>query len=642
MKNLVKKKAVVPLLIFILISSSYFPVLGIQTKYTNRKISSTLYSDEKYIEINLSFSDPEVVMYGDYWVVRVDETNHNRMEPGKPILPVNLSIYELVFGSKILNVEYQNSEPEIINLSGILSFCKANYDSISQTNLEVPIDYNIYNGLEPYPLDWVDYHTGGGLSKGEHTTYLVVRVYPVRYYPDENQLQFVRNIIVNITFQEPSDQIIKANDTFDLLIISPSKFTRSLQPLVNHKNKFGVRTSIVSLNYIYNQIYYGRDNAEKIKLFIKDAIEKSGISHVLLIGGMVGQTYKWYLPVRYSHVVPPDEQEYPEQYFISDLYYADIYDSEGNFSSWDSNNDNVFSVWNSTLKDEMDLYPDIYLGRLPCKNKLELKTVVNKIIKYEKDSKIDEEWFNNLILVAGDSYNDTNHYNEGELISEEAINLMPDLNPVRLYANETQDINKKTVNKVLNQGGSFAYFCGHGNPASWATHYPPDGRNWTTGYLVDDMMFLRNKGKLPIVVVGGCHNGQFDVTILNLLKDFKGSYYSSTWVPRCWSWWLTCKIGGGAIATISNTGLGTHGDGDMDNNSVADYIEVLDGWLELNFLKLYGTDKLDILGLNHGEALTGYLNLFLGDDAKMDVKMVQQWVLFGDPSLKIGGYDILE
>ncbi len=286
----------------------------------------------------------------------------------------------------------------------------------------------------------------------------------------------------------------------------------------------------------------------------------------------------------------------------------------------------------------MDLYPDIYFGRLPCKNKIELNTIINKIIRYEKDSKIDEQWFNNLILVAGDSYNDTNHFNEGELISEEAIKLMPGLNPVRLYAKEGQDINRKTVNKVINNGSSFAYFCGHGNPGSWSTHFPPDGKNWTEGYQVNDMIFLRNGGKLPIVVVGGCHNGQFDVTPLNLLIDYKNSIYSTTWVPRCWSWWFTCKIGGGAIATISNAGLGTHGDGDMDNNSVADYLEILDGWLELNFLKLYGIEKQDILGINHGDTLTGYLNVFLGDDAKMDVKMVQQWVLLGDPSLKIGGY----
>jgi len=153
------------------------------------------------------------------------------------------------------------------------------------------------------------------------------------------------------------------------------------------------------------------------------------------------------------------------------------------------------------------------------------------------------------------------------------------------------------------------------------------------------MFLLRNRGKLPITVVGGCHNGQFDVTMLNLLTGFKAAWYSYTWAPRCWSWYLTVKKGGGAIAIISNTGLGTHGDGDMDNNTIPDYLEILDGWLELRFLELYGSEGKDILGQNHGDTLTGYLNKFLGDDSRMDVKMVQQWELMGDPSLKIGGYD---
>ncbi|MDH7506641.1 MAG: C25 family cysteine peptidase [Candidatus Thermoplasmatota archaeon] len=637
MKKFLLKKEIIILTTIILIISSYISVLGAQTKKLDKKFT-TSYPNQKYIEINLTFSDPEVVKHEDYWIVRVNETNHNSLNPGKPVLPVNISIYKLNFGSKILNVEYQNSTPETINLSGIFSFCKANYDNFFTVNSETGINYNSYNDSDSYPEDWIGYHTGGGLSKGERTTFLVLRVYPVRYYPVNNQLKFIKNIIVNITYEEPSEQVINDNDTYDLLIISPSKFVRNLQPLVYHKNKLGVRTVLVSLSYIYNQIWYGRDEPEKIKLFIKEAIEKSGIKYVLLIGGLKGPTFRWYLPVRYSYVVPTSEQEYPEQFFISDLYFADIYDSEGGFSSWDSNNDNKFSVWNETFKEVMDLYPDVYFGRLPCRNRIEVITMVKKIISYEKNSKIDEDWFKNFILVAGDSYNDTHHFNEGELISEEAIKLMPGFNPVRLYAREGQDINKKTVNNVMNKGASFAYFCGHGNPISWATHFPPDGVNWTEGYQVDDMIFLKNKNKQPIVVVGGCHNGQFDVTPLNLLKNFKDSYYHSTWTPRCWSWWLTCKIGGGAIATISNTGLGTHGDGDVDNNSIADYLEILDGWLELNFFKLYGLEKQDVLGMNHGDTLTGYLNIFLGDDTKMDVKMVQQWVLFGDPSLKIGGY----
>ena len=60
---------------------------------------------------------------------------------------------------------------------------------------------------------------------------------------------------------------------------------------------------------------------------------------------------------------------------------------------------------------------------------------------------------------------------------------------------------------------------------------------------------------------------------------------------------------------------------------------------EIKILELYGENNYDCLGENHGDSLSGYLNRFLGDNAKMDVKMVQQWELFGDPSLKIGGYD---
>jgi hypothetical protein len=165
------------------------------------------------------------------------------------------------------------------------------------------------------------------------------------------------------------------------------------------------------------------------------------------------------------------------------------------------------------------------------------------------------------------------------------------------------------------------------------------------------MIFLRNKEKLPITVVGGCHNGEFSVSLMNILQGIKDyglkgyffeppfQFYHNKWVPNCWAWWLTSKSNGGAIATIANTGLGTHGEDDSDYNGIADYLEVLDGWLELKFLQLYGEENLDCLGENHGDTLSKYLNRFHGDNAKMDVKMVQQWELFGDPSLKIGGYN---
>jgi hypothetical protein len=668
-KNLTLKKGLTFVLLIVFILSSCVPVFGSQITIIkpNENISNRSEFNMKFIELEFSFSYPEVVKYGNYWVIRVRETNHNRyvlftMDPGKPVLPVNISIFKLEFGSEIVNIKYENSTAKVIDLPGELAYCKANYDTSNSNINEIPKDISIYQSSEPYPLDWISYHTGGGLFEGERTTFLVSRVYPVRYFPLDNQVHFIDKIKVNVSYYEPDNPVIEDNDIFDLLILSPNTFIKNVQPLVNHKNKFGVRTKLVSLDYVYNHIWYGRDRAEKIKLFIKEAIEKSGINYVLLVGAIKGQTFKWNIPVRLSHVVPfEEEQEYREKSFISDLYFADIYDSSGEFSSWDSNNDNIFSVWNDTYKDEMDLYPDVYLGRLACRGNQEVKIMVNKIINYEKEKCSEEDWFNNLILVAGDSYNDSDfntNYNEGEVISEKAITLMPDFIPVRVYANKTtgEDINKNTINNAMNNGSGFAYFCGHGSINSWSTHFPiQQGFEWTDGYKCKDMMYLKNKEKLPIAVIGGCHNGQFDVTFMNFFKgileegllgyfntekgNLGGFWNPKIWITNCWAWWLTSAPRGGSVATIANSGLGTHGSGDLDNNSIADYMEILDGWLELNFLKCYGTYNKDILGENHADTLTSYLNRFLGDNTRMDVKMVQQWVLFGDPSLKIGGYE---
>jgi hypothetical protein len=597
------------------------------------------FSDVKYIEYNLTFSELEIEKYGNYWVVRVKETNHNRwvlfdLNPGKPVLPVNISNYSIMFGSKILDVSYDHPNPETINLTSQLAYCKASHD-VFKGQREIPKDKEIYENSEPYPENWITYHTGGGLYREEYKTFFVIRVYPVRYFPIDNQLQFISNITVNVSYIEPDKPLINDNDINDLLIIAPRDFNNQLKPLVKHKEKYGLKTKVVSTDFIYQNMNNGRDQAEKIKYFIKQEIEDSGIKYVLLVGGRKGQSLNWYIPVRFSRVVPPDEQEYAEQMFISDLYYSDIYDGEGLFSSWDSDNDDLFSVWNSTVKDDFDLYPDVYVGRLACRYNFEVKIMVDKIINYESSNVGSETWFKNLLLVAGDSYNDTAHYNEGELISEEAIRIMPGFNPIKVYARIGEDITGKRVNNEMKKGSGFAYFCGHGSAGSWSTHFPPDGKVWTDGYEFYDMISLRNKEKLPVVVVGGCHNGQFDVTVLNAFNKNAG-YYS--WIPRCWAWWLTTKFGGGAIATIANTGLGTHGDGDLDNNSIPDYLEILDGWLELKLLELSSTYENDFLGDNIAETFIGYFNRFLGDYAKMDVKMVQQWQLFGDPSLKLGGY----
>ncbi|MCX6666185.1 MAG: C25 family cysteine peptidase [Euryarchaeota archaeon] len=643
MKRNLNKKIIVIVMILSMVLSSGFSAVAIHTNASSVSLNPSYTITKTFV-----FSTPRIDQNNESVSIFLNESDLNRLNPGKPVVPVNLTQMEFPLGTEITNIIYEHSTPEIIPITHPLVVAM---NSLPDNMQNVKRSLGIYGGTDPYPADWVSSQTGGGLSKGNHTTFFVLRVYPVRYFPLDDHLEFIRQINVTITVKTPVSPVVNDNHVYDLLIIAPKEFIQFLQPLVCHKNQQGLKTKLVTLDTINQKMFWqGRDSAEKIKYFIKDAIESWGIDYVLLVGGHKGQSFSWYLPVRYSHVAPEDDQVGAEQSFLSDLYYADIYDSKGQFCSWDSNGNSIFAEWRLSQRDEMDLYPDVYLGRLACTSKAEVKVVVDKIISYEQ-TKSDDQWFNRMVLIAGDSYNDTNGFIEGELATEEAAKHMLGFTAVKVWTSE-QDINKKTVKNAVDPGCGFIYFCGHGNPSSWSTHFPPNGTLWCTGFENKDVYSLKNGYKLPVVVVGGCHNAQFNTTLANIAKGIResgfsyfsrrqpfGDFWYNEWIPNCWAWLFVRKNGGGAIATIANTGLGTHGSEDFDNNTVPDYLEVLDGWLEIRFFQLYGEGHVDMLGATHGQALTGYLNRFLGNEDKWDVKIVQQWELLGDPSLKIGGYE---
>jgi hypothetical protein len=432
--------------------------------------------------------------------------------------------------------------------------------------------------------------------------------------------------------------IINQKSTYNLLILTPERFSKTLQPLVDHKNKYGVLTKSVVLKDIYDQMYwYGRDEAEKIKYFIKLAIEEWGIEYVLLIGGKKGPSPNWHLPVRYV-----DMDEGWEPHYLSDLYFADIYDSEGKFSSWDNNNDGHYSKWyidQETEDKNIDLYPDVAVGRIPCRNERELKIMIDKIIDYETTT-YDKIWFKDMIVIAGDTYPEIHNPNwtgyEGEYYAELALENMTDFNPIRLFTSDGSFSSQRDVIQAISMGGGFVYFVGHGNPKIWGNH-PPNSDEFIDGLSVRKMYQLRNKNMYPVCIVSGCHNSQFDVYFGKIFED---PWYFFTWIRECWAWRMTRKINGGSIATIGCTALGyTKEDKDSFKGGLNE--------IEVEFFKQYGQNKIDIIGDTWSAAVTAYIDKYPIDwdmsengDFWIDAKVVQSWALFGDPSLKIGGYPI--
>jgi hypothetical protein len=154
---------------------------------------------------------------------------------------------------------------------------------------------------------------------------------------------------------------------------------------------------------------------------------------------------------------------------------------------------------------------------------------------------------------------------------------------------------------------------------------------------------LSNGEKLPIAVIGGCHNSQFNVSMILgvygiLPYVFKFLPQKTMWcygepIPECFSWRLVRSPNGGAIASIGNTGLGYGMPGKTLTTGGGD------GWITIEFFKQYGTENHTILGEAYAQTLTSYIHTFdMTDLESGHPKTVQQWVLLGDPSLKIGGY----
>ena len=439
-------------------------------------------------------------------------------------------------------------------------------------------------------------------------------------------------VLNSIMFAE-STPTQPTHESYDLLIITPEKFMDALQALVTHKETYNLKTMMVSLPDIYEQST-GRDHAEQIKYFIKDAYDNWGIEYVLLIGGRKPSllTEQWLLPVRYAYI--EDNVAVPENRYISDLYFADLYDKSGNFSSWDTNNNGIFCEWygHQSADDICDLYPEVYVGRLPCRNTIEVNIMVNKIITYEQQT-YGSDWFQKMVVIGGDTYTN-NDYFEGEVANQQALDWMTDFQAVKLWTSEGTFRHWTDVVKTLNKGCGFVFFAGHGSPASWGTHPPYDNTTWVFGLNREHMPFLVNKNQLPICVVGGCHNSMFNISL------FQQTWTFGIPVLECWSWHLTRKIGGGSIATLGCTGLG-YGKEDKQDPSQGGGGD----WLNVLFFKAYNQNTNNLLGKVWGDALTLYIDEFPIDwnqhafnDTALDAKTVQEWVLLGDPSLKIGGY----
>ncbi|MBU1735345.1 MAG: hypothetical protein KJ692_08925 [Verrucomicrobia bacterium] len=422
----------------------------------------------------------------------------------------------------------------------------------------------------------------------------------------------------------------------DLLIITPGEFKASLAPLVSHKNNTGIATELIDLDAVY-KLYSGKDEAEKIKKCLVAYRNNNGIRFAML----VGDSDKF--PVRYTKTDRKDAKAFDTAFYASDLYYADLFEPNGVMDNWDKNNNGYYGELRGesgtgTLNvDDVDLRPDIAVGRIPASTSAEVKKYVNKVITYETTS-YQPAWFKKTLLIAT-----TDWLNDACKTQEEiATKSFTDFSNQKLYSsgNPCGNVTAPSagkINELMNNGVGFISYIGHGSRTTWHGCYG-----------VNDISGLTNAAKLPIIIASACGTSEFATQApYDGYTDINGANHNGTnggevfavtppqpaciqalQNPESIGEALTVKYDTGAIGYIGCVTGAQPWSRDLNKFFFEAYRyghEFLGGMWSYMIQKFYETHVLP--------------TVIATPDWTKVAEFHQPWkfILFGDPSLRIGG-----
>lgn len=430
-----------------------------------------------------------------------------------------------------------------------------------------------------------------------------------------------------------------------LLIITPREFRSALTPLAIYKNNTGMSAGIISVESIDEDPRFsmiGNDIQEKIKFAISYGVKNYDTEYAMLVGDVDR------FPVRYCTYLNRNVLGGISFYQPSDLYFADLYKADGSFDNWDFNGNGeigeIDGVWDSgdaysdINVDKVNLRPDVAVGRVPASSIQEVSTYVHKIITYENGATPD--WFKKILLLTGNPpYSDDVSTNDW--ISNNGLSGFSKIKYYHSQNTGTTNDRAAHINSYLNQGVGFVSFIGHGGVSLLDHIYDV--------FIHDNG--LANSNRLPVIFSAACDTAHFRVHGYKY-QDINGNEPttpSGLWefplpVPKpIQPYYLDWESCAEEFLVKNQTG----GIGYIGCYTGSQYGGVL---LAKYFYNSYDQLTAPVtLGKMWNYAINSYIN----QNCHYDVygfnwtwtpsamfHHIQKYLLFGDPSLRLGGSPI--
>lgn len=286
-------------------------------------------------------------------------------------------------------------------------------------------------------------------------------------------------------------------DPYELLIVTPAEFLEPMRKLADWKTATGISARILTLEDV-DRICKGRDAPERIKTCLALYEKQSGIRYAMLVGD--GDKF----PIRWTQadIVGPTVGN--TAYYPADLYYADLYTKDGAFDEWDSNGNGLFGEIGGEIRsgplniDSVDLNPDIAVGRAPVSTLTEALQYADKVIGYESGA-YGAAWAHRLLAISSGGYLPDDCQRQEDMLTLipgawEVVKIYYAGNPCR----KTSELTADNIITELNNGVGLVSFLGHG-----------DMDVWFDAVTIKDFARVENAARLPVIFSGGCGTATF-------------------------------------------------------------------------------------------------------------------------------------
>jgi hypothetical protein len=433
-------------------------------------------------------------------------------------------------------------------------------------------DAELFDITEPATAKYV---TGFGVVFQSNGSYSLIFRYDFKPGEEKRFLALTpdkANLAERLKINAPS-KLSSPENKADYIIISYGDFKNSLSPLERLYRNKRLNVSVVDVEDVYDEFNYGLVSPYAIKDFLRFAYNRwrhPVPTYVLLVGDA---NYD------YRDCLGSGKINYVPAYLLPDVPYMGETASDNWFVCLDPP-----QLVGGQVQD--DILPDMFIGRIPARNKDEVDNVVRKTVVYANLRS--REYGRKVVLAADDEA-------LFEQISDNLLQYLPKKAiPVKLYLSGYTDYSQFTQDMInnINSGTVLLNYVGHGSTDLWTQ----EGL-FNTGTVG----LLNNYRKYPFVISFDCLDGYF------LHPEEGNESLAEVFIKR---------RDAGAIACFSPTGMG-----------------VPEGHQALSE-ELYKSIFVDG-NYRLGPATTKAKINFFSNTGGQHKDLIQTQTLFGDPALSL-------